>query len=96
MTVRNLSVGDIVKGTTAKFIYYRDGELWYEVKAQPEGTAPFTFKFPVPVQEEEIDPVTLRKVKKIVVAEFGAEMKAITLMRWIRKYLDAQKEWATT
>ena len=88
------SLSELVKGTTASFIYYRDGELWYQVgysSKDPNDAIFRFFDFPVPIQEEDTD-ASGKRVKKIVVAEFGRNMKAITLMRWIRKELENQEK----
>jgi hypothetical protein len=66
----NIPIKTIVKDTTADFICYRDGDLWYRVTG--EG---FTFEFPVPISD------TGNGI-------FPAQIKAITLMRWIRKHLE--------
>ena len=72
-----MKILDLVKGTTAKFVCYRDGDLWYRIFA--DGVE---FEFPVPVSDTGT-------------GIFPADIKAITLMRWIRKQLDRQKEWAS-
>ncbi|MCW5821414.1 MAG: hypothetical protein KIT34_01345 [Cyanobacteria bacterium TGS_CYA1] len=75
------TVKHLVKGTTANFSCYRDGELWYSVEYAFENETR-KFEFPVPVTDTGtgIFPVT---------------MKAITLMRWIRKHYEkhASGEW---
>lgn len=38
------NVKDLVQGTTARFKFYRDGQLWYDI----EGT---DFTFPVPISD---------------------------------------------
>jgi len=74
-----IKIGDIVKqGNPARFVCYRDGDLWYEA----EYTFPLTrmqayFEFPVPIKDTGT-------------GIFEAEMKAVTLMRWIRKQLEAK------
>lgn len=69
---------NLIKNTTAEFVCYRDGDLWYrivtaEVETQTD-KAP-AFEFPVPVGDTGT-------------GIFPAQVKAITLMRWIRKHLD--------
>lgn len=61
----SILIKDLVKDTTAEFVYYQNGELWYRVK---------TFEFPVPITDTGT-------------GNFPASIKAITLMRWIRKHL---------
>lgn len=76
------SIKTLVKNTTAKFICYRDGDLWYSVEywSEAEGPCtctfkPQTFEFPVPVSDTGT-------------GIFPNEIKAITLMRWINKHRD--------
>lgn len=77
------TIKDIVKDTTAKFSCYRDGDLWYKVvKTVPvgevllEGWAEVEiFEFPIPISDTGT-------------GIFPAELKAITLMRWVRKHLE--------
>lgn len=64
----------LVKNTTAIFVCYRDGDLWYRITVEGS-TEPAIFEFPVPVADTGT-------------GIFTAEIKAITLMRWIRKQLD--------
>lgn len=64
----------IVDGNTAKFEYFRDGELWYSVQYGPKREV---LLFPVPTDPEEIGNAT-----------FLNEDKAILFMRYIRKYLE--------
>jgi hypothetical protein len=64
----------LVKNTTATFVCYRDGDLWYRITVEGS-TEPAIFEFPVPVADTGT-------------GIFTAEIKAITLMRWIRKQLD--------
>ena len=71
-----MKILDLVKGTTAKFVCYRDGDLWYRIQVA-DGVE---FEFPVPVSDTGT-------------GIFSADIKSITLMRWIRKQLDRQKEW---
>lgn len=81
----------LCKGTTARFVCYRDGELWYQViygpfsSLVPERNDNYAiiFEFPVPVAD------TGNGI-------FESEMKAITLMRWIRKQYEQELELAKT
>ncbi|MBU6455467.1 MAG: hypothetical protein KGS72_27090 [Cyanobacteria bacterium REEB67] len=76
----NIPLKTIVKGNDADFIHYKEGNLWYRVTgqhlAETGESETFTFDFPVPVSDtgEGI---------------FPAQIKAITLMRWIRQHLDS-------
>jgi len=72
-----MKILDLVKGTTAKFVCYRDGDLWYRICV----TDTVEFEFPVPISDTGT-------------GIFPAEIKAITLMRWVRKHLDRQQESA--
>lgn len=89
------TVSDLVKGTTAEFVCYRDGELWYRIvyadsgdgvclacggALVPDHNCPGSFEFPVPISDTGS-------------GIFSASMKGITLMRWVRRYLEAQKTW---
>jgi hypothetical protein len=71
-----MKILDLVKGTEAQFVCYRDGDLWYRI-ALPDDK---DFEFPVPVADTGS-------------GIFPARLKAITLMRWIRKHLERQTEW---
>lgn len=85
-----MKVLDLVKGKTAKFMYYRDGDLWYSIsqdKAEYDGhtcknyTLKETlFTFPVPISDTGS-------------GIFENEMKAISLLRWINKHLATTKKW---
>lgn len=66
----NTTLKTLVKGTTAEFVCYRDGDLWYRVSERSTN-----FEFPVPISDTGT-------------GIFPASLKAITLMRWIRKHLD--------
>lgn len=65
---------EIVKGNTARFAFYKCGELYYEiiVEGKPK------WMFPVNVDDK----------KDIGSACFNAEHKAINLMRYIRKAME--------
>lgn len=87
-----MNIKDIVKGTNAEYIEYRKGNLWYEVLYGEESTGSGncikgdcvetvthkSFSFPVPIED------TGDRV-------FPAKVKAITLMRYIRKHLNVVK-----
>ncbi len=73
----NASLKTLVKNTTAEFVCYRDGDLWYRIvclEKLPDEEA-LNFEFPVPVRDTGT-------------GIFPAQVKAITLMRWIRKHLE--------
>lgn len=82
----NITLKNLVKDTNAEFVCYRDGDLWYKITGERNSDAgsvqEFTFEFPVPIADSGT-------------GVFPAQIKAITLMRWIRKHLDKiQKgEW---
>ena len=64
------------KGNWARFLFYRDGELWYEVNVAGDNRAivPAVFQFPVPLED-------------IGNATFNCVEKAILMMRYIRKHM---------
>lgn len=76
-----ITLVNLVKNTIAEFVCYRDGDLWYKIKSQANGED-FIFEFPVPVSDTGT-------------GIFPASLKAITLMRWVRKHFEkVQKgEW---
>jgi hypothetical protein len=82
----NMTLKNLVKDTTAEFLCYRDGDLWYRITGKQlldaGSNQEFTFEFPVPVTDTGT-------------GVFPAQVKAITLMRWVRKHFEKiQKgEW---
>lgn len=86
--ITNAKIGDLVKdGQIAQFVCYRDGDLWYKVghtqwscDEQDGGACQGFFEFAVPVSDTGS-------------GVFPAEIKAITLMRWIRKEIERQEAW---
>ena len=82
----NMTLKNLVKNTIAEFVCYRDGDLWYRIVGQsaPEAGSceDFCFEFPVPVADTGT-------------GVFSSKIKAITLMRWVRKHFEKiQKgEW---
>lgn len=74
----DMNIKDIVKNNTARFTFYRSGQLHYEV-VSPDGRALYTF------------PVDITDTDDIGRAAFDAEMKAITLMRYIRKAMKSDQ-----
>lgn len=73
----NASLKTLVKNTSAEFVCYRDGDLWYRIVYAEKSPSDETtgFDFPVPVRDTGT-------------GIFPAQCKAITLMRWIRKHLE--------
>ena len=72
---------DIVKGNFCHFKFYRSGQLWYEVSWNDNGIQPMpgttyeyqhTLVFPIPIDDTGS-------------GTFEPMMKALHLMRWIRK-----------
>lgn len=71
-----ISLKSLVKNTSAEFVCYRDGDLWYRIYAEKEKeTGSSMFEFPIPIADTGT-------------GIFPAQVKAITLMRWIRKHLE--------
>ncbi len=87
MTLKEL----VCKHNKVEFLFYRKGELWYEVLAPAEitiegmevpGLTPLllpVFRFPVPISD-------------CGEGTFKAEDRAITFMRYIRQQLDEEKK----
>lgn len=73
-----MDIKTIVKDNIAKFSYYRDGMLIYDVIDHETNSPRWTF------------PVDIRNTADIGNASFPSEIKAITLMRYIRKAIDSQ------
>lgn len=72
-----MNIKDLVKNTTARFSFFRDGELYYDI-FDSEGKKLALF------------PVNITDKEEIGSATFSAEMKAIMLMRYIRKALEKE------
>jgi len=71
-----ISLKNLVKNTTAEFVCYRDGDLWYRVyESKDKSASKHLFEFPIPIEDTGT-------------GIFPAQVKAITLMRWIRKHLE--------
>jgi hypothetical protein len=64
------TITEIVKGTTAEFAYYKEGNLYYTVQ-----TDKYKYEFPIDTTNTE----------DIGESSFERTYKAITLMRYIRK-----------
>jgi len=71
-----IAVKTLVKDTTAEFVCYKDGDLWYRITGTSETDGNFVFNFPVPTDDTGI-------------GIFPAKIKAITLMRWVRQHLES-------
>lgn len=69
-----VTIKDLVKDSLSDFTGYRDGELWYKSTSNT-ALGRVTFEFPVPTQDTGS-------------GLFYANMKSITLMRWIRKHYE--------
>ncbi len=67
---------EIIKGNTARFSFYREGKLYYEVIKDDKPT----WIFPVNIEDKG----------DIGKGTFCAEHKAITLMRYIRKAIESE------
>lgn len=72
--MKTATISELVKNNTTQFIYFRDGELVYDI-LDPNGKK--IARFPVNVSDKN----------EIGNASFEASTKAITLMRYIRKAL---------
>lgn len=66
-----MNIKDIVKGHSARFLFYRNDVLYYGVEYEEQ-----EYMFPVPIDD-------------LGTATLEATHKAITLMRYIRKALEA-------
>lgn len=65
-----------VKDNVVRFSYFRDNTMYYDVVTPEEETIA---RFPVDISNKD----------EIGTATFNSEMKAILLMRYIRKAIDA-------
>lgn len=82
------TITELVKGTIATFVCFRDGDLWYKIGLPGECRdcgAPEAdiFSFPIPISDTGT-------------GIFECRMKAITLMRWVRKHYEKieKGDWA--
>lgn len=64
------TITEIVKGTTAEFTFYKEGNLYYTIQ-----TDKYKYEFPIDITNTE----------DIGESRFEQTYKAITLMRYIRK-----------
>lgn len=76
--MKTLTVTQLVKENTLEFVYFRDGEMIYDV-LNPQGKK--VARFPVNVWDKE----------DASHASFERTCKAITLMRYIRKAIKDEK-----
>ena len=74
-----MTMVEIVKDNIARFSFYREGELYYEVLDGKSGNK--ICMFPVNVEDK----------RDIGNASFNVQHKAITLMRYIRKAMDKEE-----
>lgn len=81
----NMSLKTLIKNNFANFVCYRDGDLWYriEVTDWPDVAERAVFDFPIPVSDTGT-------------GVFNSQVKAVTLMRWVRKHFEKIKngEWS--
>lgn len=69
----SLTVSEFVKNQQlANFTRYLDGNLWYEVENL---NGNYNLEFPIPIEETKG-------------GVFPSQIKAITLMRWIRSHVE--------
>lgn len=95
------TVGELVKGTTAEFVCYRDGELWYTIRHydvdtleqdRPCGVCFLCGKalsYPHDDCKEFQFPVPISDTGTGI---FPNKLKTITLMRWVRKHLEKKQK----
>jgi hypothetical protein len=72
--MKTLSVSELVKNNSAKFVYFRDGSMVYDI-VDEAGKKIATF------------PIDVSDKNEVGNAAFEANHKAINLMRYIRKSL---------
>ena len=70
--MKTLTVSELVKENTVEFVYFRDGEMVYDI-LDPQGKK--VARFPVNISNKD----------EVSNASFERTHKAITLMRYIRK-----------
>ena len=75
-----MKISDLVKNSFARFSYYRNDMLYYDVIRIYEGSpdSEMVCTFPIDISDK----------KDIGTATFSNEHKAITLMRYIRKAIE--------
>lgn len=75
--MKTLTVTELVKNNSANFVYFRDGNMVYDI-VDESGKKIATF------------PVDVTNKAEIGNAAFEATHKAITLMRYIRKSINEE------
>ncbi len=85
-----MSLKTLIKNNFANFVCYRDGDLWYRIEvtgspevAEREVAERIVFDFPIPVGDTGT-------------GVFNSQVKAVTLMRWVRKHFEKIEngEWS--
>lgn len=86
----SMSLKTLIKNNFANFVCYRDGDLWYRIEvtgspevAEREVAERIVFDFPIPVGDTGT-------------GVFNSQVKAVTLMRWVRKHFEKIEngEWS--
>ena len=90
------TIAQIVKGTTAEFSHYKEGQLFYIVDVEE-----YRYEFPIQTIETKSKPIETTDGPKLFFyfelssdigeSSFERTYKAITLMRYIRKAIDSGK-----
>ena len=73
-TVEKVKVADLVRDAKAKFIYAQSGVLYYEIESKTHVC---------------ICPIDMTDIEEVKTTRFEAEYSGITLMRYIRKSMEA-------
>ena len=73
--MKTISISELIKENTVKFVYFRSGSMIYDI-LNKEGKKVATF------------PIDVSKPDEIGNASFEHTHKAITLMRYIRKAIE--------
>lgn len=69
-------ITDIInKDTVANFTFYRQGNLYYEIKYLANNEE-LKFEFPIPISDTGT-------------GTFPSKLKSITVMRWVRRHIAA-------
>ena len=84
------TLAQIVKGTTAEFSHYKEGQLFYSVELED-----YRYEFPIQTIETKTKHIESEGIliyldlsSDIGETSFERTYKAITLMRYIRKAID--------
>ncbi len=102
-----ITLKTLIKNNFANFVCYRDGDLWYRIEVTdepsisntPEATAEVSEETRVSITSEVADssvfdfPVPVGDTGTGV---FNSRVKAVTLMRWVRKHFERIEsgEWS--